>query len=150
MISSIQRATLLSLGLVLATAFAVRSAQAGTPFWTGPNCYWPTDVPGSFSGSFFGNAKCEAVCKAAASACRSSVKEAVSCQKGEYAAYWKAYALYYCAALTDAEKTACLMDLKASKTSFKSDLSTAKAGALADCKAFLGSCTMGCTTPPAL
>ena len=148
MISLVTRGLLLSLGLVLATAFAARPAQAGFSFWDGPNCNWPTDVPGSFGGTFFGNDKCEAVCKLAAGACKAAVKEATSCTKGEYGAYYKAYVLYNCASLTGVEKASCLAGVKADKLGFKSELADGTASALDDCRAFMDSCIMGCSTPP--
>ena len=144
MISLVARGTLLSLGLVLATAFVARPASA-QGYWGGPNCADPNTVASHFTGSYPGD-KCEALCKVAAGACRGAVKDAISCSKSEGASFYKMFGVV-CSTLTGMEKQDCVAELKADKAGYKEMLAGQKASALADCADFLDSCIMGCSAP---
>ena len=146
MISLVARGTLLSLGLVLATAFAARPATAGIGFWTGPNCADPNTVSSHFTGSFGGSDRCEALCKTATAACRGAVKDAVTCMRHEGSSYYKAFGIV-CSTLTGTEKQNCVDQLKTGKAGYKQSVADQKASALDTCGAFLDSCIMGCAAP---
>jgi hypothetical protein len=145
MISLVARGVLLSLGLVLATAFVARPASA-QGFWGGPNCADPNTVASHFTGSYAGMDKCEATCKVAAGACRGAVRDAVSCSKDEGASYFHAFAIA-CSTLTGTSKQDCIAELKSSKADFKLSIADEKASALDSCGTFLDNCIMGCSAP---
>ena len=147
MISFATRGLLLSLGLVLASAFVARPVQAGGVLWTGTICTDPVTVSGNFSGSFFGVAKCEAICKIAAGVCRGAVKDALSCSKDSMGSLLKAMAVV-CGTLEGAEKADCLANLKESKLGLKEELAADRTIALANCAGFLDNCIDGCSMPP--
>lgn len=147
MISIATRGLLLSLGLVLATAFVARPAQAGGTLWTGTICTDPVTVSGNFSGSFFGVAKCEAICKIAGGVCRGAVKDALSCQKDSMSSLLKAMAVV-CGTLEGAEKADCIAQLKQNKSDLKDELAGERDTALANCASFLDGCVLGCSMAP--
>jgi len=146
MISFATRGLLLSLGLVLAVAFAARPALAGPP-WSPDICTDPVDASLGFEGSFFGAPKCEAFCKIAAGVCKSAVKNALSCNAASIGGLLKAQAIV-CGTLEGAEKVACVADLKDNKMSFHDEYADTKATALLNCAGFLEGCIAGCSMPP--
>jgi hypothetical protein len=146
MISLVARGVLLSLGLVLASAFVARPASAGVGLWTGPNCADPNTVSSHFTGSYASSDKCVALCKVAAGACRGAVKDAVSCMRHEASSYYHGFGVV-CSTLTGTDKQNCVDALKAGKADYKQSIADDKDGALNNCSMFLDNCIMGCSAP---